>query len=101
MYADAWPVRRGQSKRLRRTRTSVSRSQPGELSLQRVDLCKVAAGVVVSASLAASESEALARVSVSGTVSAQVDDRCEVLPLLQRGGRNVVSDEDSCDGAIQ
>ena len=46
--------------RFRRTRTSVSRSQPGELPLA-VDLCQVAAGVVVAASLAARESEAGAR----------------------------------------
>jgi hypothetical protein len=65
-----------------RTRTSVSRSQPSELTLQRVDLCKIAAGVVVAAKLAASQSEAPACVSVTGAVSAQVDDRREVLLLL-------------------
>ena len=62
-----------------RMRTSVSRSQPSDLTLQRVDLCKVAAGVVVAASLAASESETPARVSVTCAVSAQVDDRREGL----------------------
>jgi hypothetical protein len=67
---------------LGRTRTAVSRSQPSELTLQRVDLRKVATGVVVAASLAASESEAPACVSVTGAVSAQMDDRGEVLPLL-------------------
>src|SRR5712671_3516066 len=82
-------------------RTSGCRSQPSELALQRVDLCKVAAGVVVAASLAASESEATARVFVTGAVSAQVDDRREVLPLLQRGGRHAVAGEDARDRAIQ
>src|SRR6266513_772716 len=84
-----------------RTRTSVSRSQPSELALQRVDLCQVAAGVVVAASLAASDSEAQARVFVTGTVSAKMDDRREVLPLLQRGGRHAVTGEDARDRAIQ
>jgi len=65
-----------------RSLASVSRSQPSKLTLQRVDLCKVVAGVVVAASLAASESEAPARIFVAGAVSAQVDDRREVLPLL-------------------
>jgi hypothetical protein len=74
-----------------RTRTSVSRSEPSELTLQRVDLCKVAARVVVAALLAASYSEAPARVSVTSTVLAQVDDLREVLPLLQRGGRYAVT----------
>ena len=61
---------------------SLSRRQPSELTLQRVDLCEVAAGVVVAAALAASESEAPACVSVTGAVSAQVDDRREVLLLV-------------------
>jgi hypothetical protein len=106
---NGWTVQRGPDRAevaasttsFGRTRTSVSRSQPSELTLQRVDLCKVAAGVVVAASLAASESEAPARVSVTGAVSAQVDDRREVLPLLQRGGRNAVAGEDARDRAIQ
>ena len=80
---------------------SASRSQPSELTLQRVDLCKVAARVVVAASLAGSESEAPARVSVTGAVSAQMDDRCEVLPLLQRSCRNAVAGEGARDRAIQ
>jgi hypothetical protein len=49
-----------------RTRPSVRRSQSSELTFQRVDLCKVAPGVVVTASLAALESEPLARVSGAG-----------------------------------
>src|SRR4030095_7988839 len=81
--------------------TSVSRSEPSELALQGVDLCEVVARIVVSASLADSESEAPARVAVSGTVSAQVDDRREVLPLVQRGGGDAVAGEDSRDRAIQ
>src|SRR5574339_917658 len=86
---------------LGRTRTSASRSQPNELTLQRVDLRKVASGIVVAASLAAFESEATACVSVTDAVSAQVDDRREVLPLLQRGGRNAVAGEDPRHRAIQ
>ena len=41
------------------------------------------------------------RVPVTGAVSAQVDDRREVLPLLQRGGRIAVAGEDARDRAIQ
>jgi hypothetical protein len=81
--------------------SSASRSQPSELTLQRVDLCKGAAGVVVAAVLAASESEAPACVSVTGAVSAQVDDRREVLPLMRddlqtarsMGARRMESDD--------
>src|SRR6185295_10344393 len=80
---------------------SVSRSQPSELTPQRIDSCKITAGVVVAALLAASESEAAARVSVSGAFSTQVDDHREVLPLLQRRGRHPVAYEDPRDCAIQ
>jgi hypothetical protein len=65
---------------------SAGRGEPRELKLHRVDLCQVAAGVVVAASLAASAPEGAARVCVAGLAPAQVDDRREVLPLLQRGG---------------
>ena len=82
-------------------RRSAGRGEPRELKLQRVDLCQVAAGVVVAASLAASEPEPAARVCVAGPAPAQVDDRREVLPLLQRGGGDAVAPEGARDRAIQ
>jgi hypothetical protein len=51
---------------------AVSRTwEPRELKLQRVDLCQVAAGVVVAASLAGSEPEPAARVGVAGPAPTQ------------------------------
>src|SRR5262245_61566245 len=72
---------------------STRRGEPRELKLQCVDFCQVAAGVMVAAALAASEPEPAARVGVAGPASAQVDDRCEVLPLPQRGDTNAVARE--------
>ena len=69
---------------------AVEGHEPRELKLQRIDLRQVAAGVVVAASLAASEPEGAARVCVAGSAPAQVDHRCEVLPLLQRGSSAAV-----------
>jgi hypothetical protein len=46
---------------------------------------------VVAAALAASEPEPAARVCVTGTAPAQVEDRREVLPLPQRGVRDAVA----------
>jgi hypothetical protein len=66
-------------------------SEARELTLQRVDLCQVAAGVVVAASLAAAEPEPTGRVSVARPVPAQVVDRREILPLLQPGGGDAVA----------
>jgi hypothetical protein len=80
---------------------SAGRGEPRELKLHRVDLCQVVAGVVVAASLAASEPESAARVCVAGLAPAQVDDRREVLPLLQRGGGDAVAPEGAGDRAIQ
>ena len=76
-------------------------SEPRELTLQRVDLCQVAAGVVVAATLAASKPEPAGRVSVARSAPAQVDDCREVLPLLQRGGGDAVALEGARDRAIQ
>jgi hypothetical protein len=56
---------------------------------------------VVTASLAAAESEAAARVGVAGTFAAQVDDRGQVLPLLQRRRFPAVAGEDPRDAAIE
>jgi hypothetical protein len=78
LVAGAKSSRSGKSDR------SAGRSEPRELKLQRIDLCQVAAGVVVAASLAASEPEPVARVGVAGPAPTQVDDRREVLPLPQR-----------------
>ena len=76
------------------------RGEPRELKLHRVDLCQVAAGVVVAASLTAPEPEGAARVCVAGPAPAQVDDRREVLPLLQRGGGDAVAPEGAGDCVI-
>ena len=80
---------------------SARRGQPRELALQYVDLCEIAVDVVIAASLPVSEPETAARVRVAGAYAAQVDDRCEVLPLLQRGRVDAVALEDSRDRAIQ
>ena len=79
---------------------SAGRGEPRELKLHRVDLCQVAAGVVVAASLAASEPEPAARVCVAGPAPTQVDDRREVLPLLQRGGGDAAAPDGAGDRAI-
>jgi hypothetical protein len=63
------------------TLRSISRSESSELTLQRVDLCKVAARVVIAASLAASESETPEGVSVSDALATEVDNRRQVLLL--------------------
>src|SRR5262245_24431115 len=80
---------------------SVRRGQPRELALQYVDLCEIAVDVVIAASLAASEPETAARVRVAGAATTQVDDRCEVRPLRQRGGEDAVALKGSRDRAIQ
>jgi hypothetical protein len=64
-----------------RARELVS-GEPCELALQQVDVCDVAADVVVAASLAGCESEPAAGVRVANASSAQVDDGREVLALL-------------------
>jgi hypothetical protein len=75
--------------------------QQCELALQQVDLCEVAARIVIAASLAGSESKPAAGVRVANAASAQVDDGCEVLTLLQRGGGDAVALERSRDRAIE
>ena len=80
---------------------SAGGGEPRELPLQHVDLCQVAAGIVIAASLAASEPKPAARVCVAGAASAQVDNCREVLTLLQRGSGNAVISESARDRAIQ
>src|SRR2546422_9007564 len=60
--------------------------QPGELSLQRVDMRKVAADVVVATALPGRQPEPASRVGVARSGATQVDDGGQVLLLLQRGG---------------
>ena len=57
--------------------------------------------MVIAASLAGSEPETTPGVHVAGAAAAPVDDRCEVLPLPQRGGDNAVALEGSRHRAIQ
>jgi hypothetical protein len=62
---------------------STGRGEARELTLQRVDLREIAAGVVIAAPLAAHKAEAATGVRIAGSAPAQVDDRGEILPLLQ------------------
>src|SRR5262245_30655144 len=82
-------------------RAVIRSSQPCELPLQQVDLCDIAADVVIAASLAGSELERAARVRVANAASAQVDHGGEVLTLLQRGGGDAVALQRSRDTAIE
>jgi hypothetical protein len=81
---------------------TVTRSgQSCKLTLQQVDLCDVAAHVVVAASLTGTESEPTACVRVANAGPAQVDEGGEVLALLERGGDDTAALERSRNPAIE
>src|SRR5213594_4310011 len=72
-----------------------------ELSLQAIDSRKVARDVVVAALLAGRQPEGAARVDVARAGAAQVDDRGQVLLLLERGGGDALARQRARDAAIQ
>src|SRR3989454_7206730 len=75
--------------------------QPGELSLQHVDVSEVTSDVVVAAVLAGMEAEAASCVGVARAGSAQVDDRSEILLLLERRGADSLALERLGDAPIE
>src|SRR2546428_3568800 len=75
--------------------------QPGELSLQHVDVSEVTSDVVVAAVLAGMEAEAASCVGVARAGSAQVDDRGEILLLLERRGADSLALERLGDAPIE
>src|SRR5262245_3603571 len=62
----------------------VERREAAEQPLHRVDLCQVAADVVVTALLAGSQLESPLREGVATAGAAEVNDRGQVLLLLER-----------------
>src|SRR5262249_40848085 len=75
------------------------RGDPRELSLERVHVREVQAGVVVSTALPGRQSEPTPRVAVARPGAAEVDDGRQILLLRQRGGTDLPARECPCDVA--
>src|SRR5438093_12655329 len=84
-----------------RTRALPGRRQAHELPFQRVDLCQVAADVVVAAPLAGGQPEAAARVGVARPAATEMDDGGQILFLLERRGGDPLASHRRRDTAIE
>src|SRR5262245_20579836 len=82
------------------TRVLVGR-QPAEQLLHRVDFREIAARVVITAYLPASQLEAAPRVNIACSRAAQVNDRGEILLLLEGRGRDLVARQRIRDAAVE
>src|SRR5262249_14376454 len=74
---------------------------PRELSLERVHVREVLAGVVVATLLPGRQSEPAPRVAVARSAGAEVDDGRQILLLRQRGGADLPARECPRDVAVQ
>src|SRR5207247_5914052 len=84
-----------------RTRALPGRRQAHELPFQRVDLCQVAADVVVAAPLAGGQPEAAPRVGVARPGAAEMDDGGQILLLAERGRGDPQAPERTGDAPVQ
>src|SRR5437870_186356 len=74
---------------------------PRELTLHRVDLPEIALHVVIATFLGGSQSKSPTRVRVARPGAAQVDDRCQILLLLERGGAHSLPRDRARDASVQ